>query len=128
KKKDKDQENDIFEHYLEQSNESLVFIQHKKRTSVCYLNLLTDVSSLSRQIEKRDYQGILLESNGQELLVLVDEILHEEECLVKSLPTPLNKLKIYEGVTLTGNGEILLVFNATYLIKFFLLHKNTEPE
>ncbi|MFT6836011.1 MAG: two-component system chemotaxis sensor kinase CheA, partial [Francisellaceae bacterium] len=42
KKKDKDQENDIFEHYLEQSNESLVFIQHKKRTSVCYLNLLTD--------------------------------------------------------------------------------------
>jgi len=128
KKKDKDQENDIFEHYLEQSNESLVFIQHKKRTSVCYLNLLTDIPSLSRQIEKRDYQGILLESNGQEMLVLVDEILHEEECLVKSLPTPLNKLKIYEGVTLTGNGEILLVFNATYLIKFFLLHKNTEPE
>lgn len=69
-----------------------------------------------REVElKSEYQGIMIESHQHQAIILVDSILDEHDCVINPIPNPLNKIPHLIGVTLTGNGELVLVLDIVRL-------------
>jgi CheY-like chemotaxis protein len=60
--------------------------------------------------------------------VLVDSVVGPEEVVVRCLPPPLRSSKLFGGVTLSGAGEIVLLFNVPRLIALRQHHvQGTAP-
>ena len=55
--------------------------------------------------------------SGQQLSVLVDDILGPEEVVVRPLPPLLRHQSLVSGVTLSGTGELLLLLDSQQLIE-----------
>lgn len=72
------------------------------------------------------YYGLLIEHQGKPMVCLVDAILSEHDCVVKPLPYPFSKLGEFIGVTLTGDSELVLVLDPTFLMERALLQKNSS--
>jgi two-component system chemotaxis sensor kinase CheA len=66
---------------------------------------------------KKTYYGLLMGTHNKQLILLVDSILDEHECVVKSLPFPLSKLEQYIGTTLSGNEDLILVLDPSILMQ-----------
>lgn len=54
---------------------------------------------------------ILLENEGRVLCLLVDELIGEQQVVVKTLPKYIKKIKGISGCTLLGNGDISLIID-----------------
>ncbi|MDX2345785.1 MAG: response regulator [Legionella sp.] len=59
----------------------------------------------------KDYDGVLVSGKHAQMMLLVDEIIEEHDCVLKPLPKPLNQLKHLSGATLTETGELVLALN-----------------
>jgi len=60
---------------------------------------------------------VVVQSVGQRIAFAVDEVLHEEEVLVKPLGKVLVKVRNLSGATVLGSGKAVPVLNVTDLIK-----------
>jgi len=60
---------------------------------------------------------VLLGSGDQPIAFSVDEVLDEQEVLIKSLGKPLVRVRNVEGVTVLGNGQVVPVLNVADLLK-----------
>ena len=90
---------------------------------------LTSVQALADvlQIESRQEFKVKAARNYQQLLVLeaaerragflVDEILHEQEVLVRGLSYPLVRVPNISGATILGSGQVVPVLNIVDLIE-----------
>lgn len=63
-------------------------------------------------------QGVLIGGVNRQILVLVDQIVNEHDCVIKPLPHPLDKLKNILGATLTEQAELVMVVNVRELLEF----------
>ncbi len=70
-----------------------------------FFNAHTDV----RQIE--DGVIIVLESENRTVCVFVDELIGEQQVVVKNMPNYIKKVKGISGCTLLGNGDISLIID-----------------
>jgi two-component system chemotaxis sensor kinase CheA len=70
-----------------------------------------DADSAVKNIE--DGILIMLENGAQTVCVLVDELLGEQQVVVKSIPKFFRKIRGISGCTLLGNGEISLIIDVT---------------
>ncbi len=65
--------------------------------------------------------------------LLVDEIVGPEEVVVRPLPNLLAPHRLFSGVTLSGTGDIMLLFDSQHLLQFGMdfaadpLHRPTLP-
>lgn len=59
---------------------------------------------------------IMVESDGKEVCLFADEIIGEQQVVVKSLSKFLNKVKGVSGCTLLGDGRISLILDPSELI------------
>lgn len=75
-----------------------------------YYQLKTDVT----QIE--DGIVIMLEDDGKSICIFVDELLGEQQVVIKALPEYINKVKGTSGCTLLGNGSISLILDVAQLV------------
>ncbi|MHB8581249.1 MAG: hybrid sensor histidine kinase/response regulator [Ignavibacteriaceae bacterium] len=69
-----------------------------------------------KQIEKEMY-SVVVNINEKRIAFLVDEILNEQEVLIKSFNKPLLHVKNILGAAILGNGELVPVINLQDLIK-----------
>ncbi|MEW5842109.1 MAG: hybrid sensor histidine kinase/response regulator [Bacteroidota bacterium] len=63
------------------------------------------------------YQVVIVSSNENELALIVDEILGEQEVLIKPLGKQLTGLENISSVTVLGNGKVVPVLNVFDLMK-----------
>ncbi|MDF1678276.1 MAG: response regulator [Legionellaceae bacterium] len=63
------------------------------------------------------FQGILVGDGVAQVLILVDEIIEEHDCVLKPLPKPLEKLNHLSGATLTESGELVLALNVETILE-----------
>ena len=63
-------------------------------------------------------QGVLIGGMNRQILILVDQIVNEHDCVIKPLPHPLDKLKSILGATLTEQAELVMVVNVRELLEF----------
>ena len=82
---------------------------------------LADVLRLEkrgRALEGREKApAVVLAAGGQRIAFLVDDLLGEEELLVKSLGRQLSRVPNIAGATILGTGRVILILNAADLIK-----------
>ncbi|HEY4299732.1 MAG TPA: response regulator [Candidatus Didemnitutus sp.] len=66
----------------------------------------------------RDHQAVVALGSGDERIAFgVDEVLHDEEVLVKSLVRPLARVRNIAGATVLASGRIAPILNAADLMK-----------
>ncbi len=60
---------------------------------------------------------LVLESQGKRISFSVDEVLNEQEVLIKSLSQPLSRVRNIAGATILGSGKVAPVLNVSDLMK-----------
>ena len=79
---------------------------------------LSDVLELSeRNDESSVITVLILESQGKRIGFRVDEILTEQEILIKSMSRPLSRVRNIAAATILGSGKVVPVLNASDLVK-----------
>lgn len=81
---------------------------------------LTDVLGLprSRTGEATDMvQGVVLTASGTRIAFLVDEVLGEQEVLLKGLGRQLSRVRNVAGATVLGTGRVVPIINIPDLLK-----------
>ncbi|MHB9098279.1 MAG: hybrid sensor histidine kinase/response regulator [Syntrophales bacterium] len=79
---------------------------------------LSDVLELSeRNDESPVITVLILESRGKRIGFRVDEILTEQEILIKSISRPLSRVRNIAAVTILGSGKVVPVLNVSDLVK-----------
>ncbi|MEK6731039.1 MAG: response regulator [Pseudomonadota bacterium] len=79
---------------------------------------ILNFETLDEKSEKSEKASIVVISKGWTLVgLVVDEVLGEQEIVVKPMIEPLNTLPSISGATLTGQGEVVLVLNPLYLVE-----------
>ncbi|OGR02942.1 MAG: hypothetical protein A2511_14465 [Deltaproteobacteria bacterium RIFOXYD12_FULL_50_9] len=62
-------------------------------------------------------QAIVLNAAGTSIAFLVDEVLNEQEVLLKSLGRQLSRVRNVAGVTIIGSGKVVPILNVPDLLK-----------
>ncbi|MCX5826182.1 MAG: response regulator, partial [Deltaproteobacteria bacterium] len=79
---------------------------------------LSAVLELSEQNDESPVVTILvLESQGKRIGFCVDEILTEQEILIKGMSRPLSRVRNVAAATILGSGKVVPVLNVSDLIK-----------
>ena len=53
----------------------------------------------------------MLENEGQTVCLFVDELIGEQQVVVKTIPSYIKKVRGISGCTLLGNGDISLIID-----------------
>jgi two-component system chemotaxis sensor kinase CheA len=61
-------------------------------------------------------EAVMLVSAGKHMAFLVDEVLQEQECLVKGLGSQLSRVRNIAGATVLGNGKVAPILNVADLM------------
>jgi two-component system chemotaxis sensor kinase CheA len=61
--------------------------------------------------------ALVMSADGQQVAAVVDEVVSEQEVLVKNLGTRIKRLKHFSGCTLLPSGRIALVINAANVVR-----------
>ncbi|MBI9052902.1 MAG: response regulator [Bacteroidales bacterium] len=79
---------------------------------------LNDVLEFTKQENDSDYVlVIILGSLGNQVGFVVDEIIDEEEVLVKSFNKHLKRIRNISGATVLGSGKVIPILNVSDLLK-----------
>ncbi|HBB18136.1 MAG TPA: hybrid sensor histidine kinase/response regulator [Syntrophus sp. (in: bacteria)] len=79
---------------------------------------LSDVLELSeRNDESPVITVLIMESQGKRIGFRVDEILTEQEILIKGMSRPLSRVRNIAAATILGSGKVVPVLNASDLVK-----------
>ncbi|MGK5090684.1 chemotaxis protein CheA [Deltaproteobacteria bacterium TL4] len=89
---------------------------------------LSELHQIETKI-KNLYEGnlIVVEENEEQVCLFVDEVVGQQQIVVKGLPRYMGHLSHLAGCTILGNGEIGLILDINGLIKDFSLDKSTKP-
>jgi len=60
--------------------------------------------------------AVVLGSAEKQMAYLVDELLGEQEFILKTLSPPLTRVRYVAGATILGNGEIVMILNVPELV------------
>lgn len=63
------------------------------------------------------YQVLILAASGKHIAFIVDEVLGEQEVLVKSLGPQLSRLRNISAATILGSGKVVPILNVADLLK-----------
>lgn len=60
--------------------------------------------------------GVIIGYEGQQLVLWVDELLGQQQIVIKSLETHYRKISGFVGATILGNGQVALILDVSELI------------
>ena len=69
---------------------------------------------------------VVVESDGKQAGLLVDELLAQQQVVIKSLETNYRKVSGISGATILGDGTVALILDVPGLLKTFL-DGRTDP-
>lgn len=93
----------------------LIYVIQNKSVPVKLLSQVLGVPTKG-VAKNHNYIGLYIKNDAFDFIYLVDEIVDEYECVVNNLPSPFNRLKQYMGVTLTGDGNLVMALDVNYLL------------
>jgi two-component system chemotaxis sensor kinase CheA len=75
-----------------------------------------------------DFSVVVLEAGDEPIAFMVDEVLEEQEVLVKPFAAPLVRVRHLAGATIRGSGEVVAILHAGDLMKSACHADLTPPE
>lgn len=85
--------------------------------SLVRLGAVLELDPDGRQEDAKDLHVMVLGSGGSRIAFQVDEVLNEEEIIVKSFGRQLSRVRNIAGATVLGTGKVVLVLNVSDLLK-----------
>jgi len=73
----------------------------------------------------RNVKVIIVNYNGRYMGIVVDKLLQQKEIVEKPLSRPLDKLELFSGATILGNGNVCLVLNISIILDYLYNEKRT---
>jgi two-component system chemotaxis sensor kinase CheA len=90
---------------------------HGKAASLVRLGTILGVAGDSREEEARSIQLLVLGTGHSRIAFAVDEVLSEEEIILKQLGRQLARVRNIAGATVLASGRVVLVLNVSDLLK-----------
>ena len=89
------------------------------RNDVLALVSLSDVLSCTneKQIQNSAMYAVIVQKEDQKIGLIVDKLIGEQEITIKNLGASLKKTKGVSGVTITGDGRVILVIDINTLVE-----------
>jgi two-component system chemotaxis sensor kinase CheA len=85
--------------------------------SLARLGAVLELDTADARKEPEDFMQIaVLRSAGKRMAFLVEEVLHEQEILVRNLGPQLSRVRNIAGATLLGNGKVVPILNVQDLM------------
>lgn len=94
---------------------------HGKPASLVRLGAILGVPEESGGEEARTVQLLVLGTGNARIAFKVDEVLSEEEIILKSLGKQLSRVRNVSGATVLASGRVVLVLNVSDLLKSAVL-------
>lgn len=113
------------EHVMRVNERMIKTIENKETIQVdgqsISLVRLNDALELPQKKSQKKNEGnwhsVIVNANGKRIAFLVDEVLNEQDVLIKSFNKPLVRVKNILGATILGNGTLVPVINLQDLVK-----------
>ena len=99
---------------LQEDKEKMFIIHRGEKIPTIILNSLLKFSGPELNEELK---AIIIQETGIRCALVVDEVLHREEIVIKSLGTHLQNLEYISGGTILGDGTIALILDTTSIIR-----------
>ena len=101
--------------------DEIKFVQAKEvinlRGNVIPLIRLSDVVDIeSKKSSDEDLLVVIVKNGDMQAGLVVDELMGQQEIVIKSMGKYINKCKFISGATILGDGEIALILDANALI------------
>ncbi len=90
---------------------------HGKAASLVRLGVTLEMADDGREEDAKAVPVLVLGSGGSRIAFEVDEVLNEQEIIVKSLGRQLSRVRNIAGATVLGTGKVVLVLNVSDLLK-----------
>jgi two-component system, chemotaxis family, sensor kinase CheA len=98
-------------------NREVILLQ-ERAVSLVRLHAILEMRPKSDDAGNPEFlQVVIVHSADQRLALVVDEILHEEEVLVKPLRKPLVRVRNIAGATVLGSGKVAPVLNVADVMR-----------
>jgi len=81
------------------------------------LVLLSDILNVKSKSHDSQIIVVLCKYGTKELGIIVDEVIEEEEILIKSFNKQIKKLKYYEAASITADGTVIPLLNVEAIFK-----------
>ncbi len=85
--------------------------------SLIRLGNVLELPGKNKSMPDKTTQIVILGSSGKHIAFIVDEILNEQEVLVKSLGRQLSRVRNISGATVLGSGKVAPILNVHDLLK-----------
>ncbi len=98
-------------------NREVIRLQ-EKAVSLVWLNSILELKPPADEMSGPEYLPlVMVHSADQRVALVVDQILHEEEVLVKPFHKPLVRVRNIAGATVLGSGAVAPVLNVSDLLR-----------
>ncbi len=94
---------------------------HGKAASLVRLGAILGIPGDPREDEARSIQLLVLGTGSSSIAFAVDEVLSEEEIILKPLGKQLARVRNISGATVLASGRVVLVLNVSDLLKSAVL-------
>lgn len=111
---------------IEKIKEKLVYRLRNKLIPVVYLGDLWNSEQSGRQ--ERDHKIVVLKLGNERFGLLVEELVGNEETLIKPLPSMLKKCGIYSGLTIMGDGKVAPILDISGIARKLQIASETKTE
>ena len=81
-----------------------------------YADTLMTASGLRPRPEETEHNGVVIRHKDRAVCLLVDQLVEEEEIVIKPVSDMLNNRGLFSGVSLLGDGRIVFILNTVRLV------------
>lgn len=74
----------------------------------------------------KDINVIIMHHNDKYLGIAVDKLLQQKEIVEKPLSKPLDRVELFSGATILGNGNVCLVLNVSSIVEYVYAEKRSS--
>jgi len=107
---------------MEVTRENIIVSRDQKlletKDGIIPLFRLSNILNISTNGDQQDiYNIVLVEIKRKKLGLIVDDLFGQEEIVIKPLGQPLERIKGFSGVTIMGDGELVLILDVQNLLR-----------
>ena len=106
---------------LHEVGSTLVMDHYEETIRLIYLNdyLFGDnkVSYGKSNLMRDNFEVIIINYSNKKIGLIVDNLLRQQEIIVKPLQKPVNNIDLYSGITLLGSGDICMILDVPAIIR-----------
>ena len=100
---------------LAQAYEKGTVVYSQEQLNFFWAGLLFGGSEQTKEVQQKTVSVVIVRSAGRRLAIHVDEVLNNQEVIVKNLGPQLSQLPGLTGVTILPSGDVVFIYNPVAL-------------